>query len=189
MGWTYSHKQRGQSVQEFFENSGCFKGVNGHEFKLLKMKVVKMRTAYCAVWHKAPDGKEHVFGTVILLNYAPSDYHNFGYKEVEESCGPYEAQCPADILDMLSPTDAPYALQWRAKCRENLKKKEIKNGTLIRLEHELKFTNGDILQEFIYRKIGRKIRFENPTTGQLYFITGFEKMSFEIVEQTAGSPA
>lgn len=188
MGWTYSHKPRSQSIQEYFETSGCFKGVNGHEFKLLKIKVIKMRTAYCAVWHKSPDGKEHVFGTVILLNYAPSDYHNFGHKEIEESMGPYEAHCPADILDLLSPTDNTYALEWRAKCRANLEKKAgLKSGTLIRFEHPLKFTNGDSVQELIYLKVGRKIRFQNPQTGTKYCIGGFDRMQYQVVEQTAGS--
>lgn len=186
MGWTYSHKRRGQSVKEFFQESGVFKGINGHEFEILKMKTVKMRECYCAVKYRSPEGKENVFGLVILLHYAPRDYHNFGYKEIEESMGPYQCNCPEDILDLLSETDNKNALNWREQCRKNAKKRaskrKLKDGTLIRLDHELKFTNGDRVKEFIYRKIGRKTRFENPRSGQMYRITGFDRMNFEIIE-------
>ncbi len=33
--------------------------------------------------------------------------------------GPCEADCPQSILDLLTPTDRPYAVKWRARCREN----------------------------------------------------------------------
>jgi len=191
MGWTYSHKRRGQPIKEFFQESGMFKGINGHEFKLLKMRVVNLRECYFAVWHKGPEGKAEVFGGVILLQYASKSYHNFGYKEIEESMGPYQCNCPEDILDLLSETESEYALKWREQCRENAKKnkhkRKLKDGTLIRLDHELKFTNGDREQAFIYRKIGRKTRFENPRSGQMYKITGFNKMNFKIITDAVES--
>ena len=43
-----------------------------------------------------------------------------GYKDMEESMGPYECDCPALILDLLTPTDRDYALHWRARCSENI---------------------------------------------------------------------
>jgi hypothetical protein len=33
--------------------------------------------------------------------------------------GPCESDCPEDILDLLTPTDRPYAIAWRARCRAN----------------------------------------------------------------------
>lgn len=186
MGWTYSHKRKGQSVKEFFEESGMFKGIEGHKFDLLKMRTVNMRECYCAVKHTKPDGGSHVFGLVILLHYASKDYHNFGYKEMDEGMGPYYYNCPPEILDLLSETDNVNALGWRERCRENAKKsarkKKLKDGTLIRLDRQLKFTNGDRVQEFIYRKVGRKTRLQNPKSKQMYQVTGFRKMDFEIIE-------
>ena len=69
-------------------------------------------------------GESHVFGCVCLTSVDMKDYFNFSYKDMEESMGPYNYDCPASILDLLSPTDNEYALNWRQKCRE---KKSSKN--------------------------------------------------------------
>ena len=45
--------------------------------------------------------------------------HNFALGIMTEGMGPYESNCPVAILDLLTPTDRPYALQWRARCRAN----------------------------------------------------------------------
>jgi hypothetical protein len=60
-----------------------------------------------------------VTALVCLVRYHP---HNcggyiFGYKDMDESMGPCEAACPPAILDLLTPTDRPYAVAWRERCR------------------------------------------------------------------------
>jgi hypothetical protein len=37
-----------------------------------------------------------------------------------ETEGPYADFCPERILDMLSPTDNPIAMDWRHRCRDRL---------------------------------------------------------------------
>lgn len=50
----------------------------------------------------------------------------FGYKDMDETCGPYYFDCPNSILEILSETDNELALEWRKKCREqNEQNKEI----------------------------------------------------------------
>jgi len=56
-----------------------------------------------------------VFGLVCLV-----DRHNdpsLGYAPIAESMGPRVFNCPARILDLLTPTSHPYALAWRWACR------------------------------------------------------------------------
>src|SRR3546814_944011 len=62
------------------------------------------------------------FALVCLVRWNPRsrDGHQFGYKDMSENMGPCEADCPAAILELLSPTDHEYALDWRARCRANL---------------------------------------------------------------------
>lgn len=65
-----------------------------------------------------------VFAAVVLTSINNKDYYNFSYKDMDETVGPYQYNCPKTILDLLSPTDNKYANEWRAKCHDVLKKKK-----------------------------------------------------------------
>jgi len=59
-----------------------------------------------------------VFAYIALTSQDDRHGFNFGYKDMDETCGPYESKCPNSILKLLSPTTNEWALQWREKCRE-----------------------------------------------------------------------
>jgi len=44
-----------------------------------------------------------------------------GYKLMSEEEGPYYYDCPAEVLDALSPTTAEFALKWRQRCEALVK--------------------------------------------------------------------
>ena len=69
-----------------------------------------------------------VFAAVVLTNVNNNDYFNFAYKDMDETYGPCEDNCPKGILDLLTPTDSEYANDWRKRCYENLKKKRDPNA-------------------------------------------------------------
>lgn len=69
-----------------------------------------------------------VFAAVTQTNVNNKDYHNFAYKDMDETCGPCQCNCPKGILDLLTPTDSEYANEWRKRCYENLKKKQDPNA-------------------------------------------------------------
>ena len=69
-----------------------------------------------------------VHGLVCLTSVNMKDYFNFSYKDMSESMGPYQHNCPKGILDLLSPTDSEWANEWRKKCYENLKAKKDPNN-------------------------------------------------------------
>lgn len=71
--------------------------------------------------------KVNVFAAVTLTRVDNSNYYNFAYKDMDESCGPFESNCPKAILDLLTPTEYEYAVEWRKRCYENLKKKKDLN--------------------------------------------------------------
>jgi hypothetical protein len=66
-------------------------------------------------------GEREVWALICLVRCNPRDPEGyiFGYKDMEESMGPHECDCPKSILDLLTPTDAQYARQWRARCLES----------------------------------------------------------------------
>lgn len=126
MGWTsYNAKfynSKGQ-VDRVKECEDILTEKNGPNGSWIPLKVIaKGRTVYAAVKRIKPDGTTYVFGAVVLTSTNMRDYYNFSYKDMDETCGPCEAECPASILNLLTPTDNQYANEWRERCRENIEK-------------------------------------------------------------------
>ena len=54
---------------------------------------------------------------------------------MDESMGPCERDCPVSILNLLSPRDDEWALEWRTACRENAAKKAADRKNLNSLQN------------------------------------------------------
>lgn len=89
------------------------------KYEVVKSSVIGT-TYYAAVKMTkfAEPEKATTFAVVVLTKIDNSDHYNFSYKDMEESMGPCQYNCPVGILNILSPTENKYALKWRAKCRE-----------------------------------------------------------------------
>ncbi len=100
--------------------------------------------------------------------------------------GPCEAECPARILDLLTPTDKEYALDWRKRCRANLERRgrKLSDGDRLRLPEPMKFSDGHIGQEFIVARRGRRLLLRDPDTGGYYRITRLMERAWSIVPTT-----
>ena len=123
MGWTsynapttYDLKKRRYIIDRKAE---CDKLYNGDNFEVLKSAMVGS-TYYAAVRAKR---NNEVFATVVLTHTNMSDYWNFSYKDMDETCGPCESKCPMSILKLLTETDSEYAKAWRQRCYDNCKKR------------------------------------------------------------------
>lgn len=82
-------------------------------------------TYYAALKHTDKRTNEVVnVGVVILTSSDLKSGFNFGYKDMDETMGPGYYDCPKSILNLLSPTDNEYALEWRKSCIENADKKK-----------------------------------------------------------------
>jgi len=145
------------------------------------------------------------YAMVVLMKRTPkaADGYNFGYKDMDEFCGPYDGEgCPERLLDMLSPIadgteSAKYAADWRARCRTRIAKRKnavkLRDGLKVKLPTPLKFLNGRTIDTFTVRKVnarvGRRIahnvlRFEND--GLLYALTKRERENLtEVKGETA----
>lgn len=123
MGWSCTYKPKHESATDFMlHSSGVFTW--GPDcpatYTVLATSIVNLRTFYAAVERVCKTtGKREVWAAVILLSYhSKSRSENFCWKSMDESEGPVEARCPERILDLLTPTENTYAIEWRARCRK-----------------------------------------------------------------------
>ncbi len=101
---------------------------NAHE--LLKSTMVGS-TYYAA----ARSQSGNVYGLVVLTSVDSKEYFNFNYKDMSEDMGPCEDNCPVSILNLLSPTDNEYAMDWRRRCRKRAEFAKLPVGTRIRITY------------------------------------------------------
>ena len=108
-----------------------------------------------------------------------------------EHMGPCEAECPAVILDLLTPTDTEYAITWRERCRAAITARgrhpRLRNGCTLVFEEPITFTDGASharLEVVIDPRRPRAVRFRPPGGYGLYRIGRLESRKFQ-VELTA----
>ena len=78
-------------------------------------------TYYAAVRSERKGQEPQVWAAVFLTcGRTKHDGTEWGYKDMDETMGPYEDKCPASILALLTPTDSEYAKAWRERCRKNI---------------------------------------------------------------------
>lgn len=128
MGWTWTQRSKGETHEEFFIRTGVLRwNVPDVTYRVLKSATIG-GVFYGAI-ERCKDNERRVFAVIILTQWDPhaKSGNNFGYKDLDETDGPYQAQCPDAILDLLTETNSKYANDWRATCREyNRKKQESK---------------------------------------------------------------
>jgi hypothetical protein len=142
MGWMcIDFRDRSAVERKEYLAKEVFKWSN-NDYELIKYAMVGS-TFYGAI----RDNKDNsVSAVVVLTEYKDG---NFCYKDMGECSGPVKSNCPAGILNILTPTDDKYAIEWRERCRENLKKEKLVDV-------------GDIIE------FGSIFTFPSPGKGKIY---------------------
>ena len=141
MGWTSYRptyfKPNGQ-VDRKAECDAYFMGDCNKGYYNVKKSAMVGSTYYAAVEkvYEKVDGKdvyipENERTTWAAIFLTSVENGEFFYKDMDETSGPYNCDCPKGILKLLSPTDNEWALAWRENC---LKKHEEKMGKLRAME-------------------------------------------------------
>jgi hypothetical protein len=132
---------------------------------------------------------------LVFLTQSHPGPDGWGYKDMDECCGPSEATCPVRILDKLSPIkpDADtYAREWREKCREYARtksaqaasRKKLCDGMKVTFTEPLTFTDGSKASEFqvahITRRGKRILAFRASDSGRLYRIDSAALMRAQV---------
>jgi len=178
MGWTLiDHRPAGESHQDFFARellregqeilAGAHLGGIGGTF-------------YAAVREKR---RGEVWALVVLTTGRPGS--RFGYKEMEESQGPAPSECPAHVLDALSPTDNREALAWRERCRSQLAQlAAVTPGAQVRFELEFLTPEGPCRSFVAVDPAQGHFRGPKET---VYRLTGWRREPFEVLPAGAAS--
>jgi hypothetical protein len=167
MGWTFT-ALNGRKITDHIVASYTWESETAKNEVIAHSINVRGGVAYLAVRSTTKATSEVlVWAGVAAIKHIPraADGYDFGIKEMDETVGPYQCDCPARILDLLTPLpDAPaegpdpneYARQWRAACRARIEakaraKKALCDGATLTLEHALRFNDGVERKTFTVR--------------------------------------
>lgn len=171
MGSTGVYREPGQTDRAFFERE--FPNTLGKYGRILACASTRtsggeyQRVFYAAVANNAdaPHAPGETWALVVLMaNVRGDSYTNFWYKELSDSMGPGEDDCPTKILDLLTPTDSEWANEWRDRCRANADKRAkaaaVTNLQILTFAQPMRFTGvtGEHAR-FRYYKEGRRVWF------------------------------
>ncbi|MGH6766402.1 MAG: DUF6927 domain-containing protein, partial [Bradyrhizobium sp.] len=101
------------------------------------------------------------------------------------------SECPERILNLLTPTDSSYAIEWRARCRENAaarralsRKPSPRPGQTIVFDQPLSFSDGRSLDRFevvANPRSHRSILFRAADIGGFYRVSNVKKHSYRLI--------
>ncbi|MGH3757210.1 DUF6927 domain-containing protein [Actinophytocola sp.] len=170
MGWLSYHRPKGETDRAHFEREL----LSSPEYEIVQC-ASKNRVFYAAIRTIATG---EVWALVVLMRWARGRF-NFAYKDMHESTGPYAADAPASVLDVLTPTDNADAIEWRERCRANLARRNTIRDKLrgviadvvIRTAEPVRFENGLQASQFrCVHRTGRTIAWQAITDDGTRFL-------------------
>ncbi len=194
MGWLYMHSYHmgGHATPKAYLDAQFTYDRKYEDGSTYAMRVLDSACVGNRVWYAAArverSGQEpYVIALVCLVRWNPRDKEGLvlGYKDMDESMGPCEAECPDRILRLLTSTTNEHALEWRRRCRDRLRlrSRSIDDGMHIRLAVPLTFTDGHVGSEFIVVKEGASLSFRHAGGLGRYRIRNFRSLAYEVVPQ------
>ena len=188
MGWLYMRSLGIHAgPREYLDAQFAFENAESR-CRVLFSALVRLRTYYAAVERVQADGDRKVAAVVCLVRYNPNDREGyvFGYKDMEEAMGPVESECPGAILDLLTPTESPYALKWRARCRARAdgRRPRPRPGQTVVFAEPIAFRDGRRLDRLVvaeHPRSARSVLFRDPEGHGLYRITKLSDRAYRIV--------
>jgi len=173
VGWlVMDHRAAGESHASFFTREL----LGEKQTMLASAHIGGIGGTFYAAVRQLDSGK--VWAMVVLTTGCPGA--RFGWKAMEEQMGPCECDCPACILDLLTPTDDRYAMEWRQRCRN----RAALFGAVVpgaKLEFSVDFLTPDGPHRAFEVVNPSKSLFRSPS-GVAYRLTNWRTQTFAIVE-------
>lgn len=135
MGWTFQYGKP-HDVEQEIRSLFTPADPTSRQYEILKL------SRYGSTWYAAVrttyvhTGQSEVWAAVILTKVDKGDW---GYKDMEESMGPNEANAPISLIKLLDPTDNEYAMKWRERCVLNAKARSRKPKGPFKTKEPLNF--------------------------------------------------
>lgn len=119
MGWMFTlDKRTRKELLEYLRRPERY----GENLELLRSVAVGNNHWYLC--RRKDDGP--VWIGLDLMKGGGKSGHGWGWKDLDETCGPVEVNCPLSFLDQASPTDHEYAAPWREAVRAYHAKKKAR---------------------------------------------------------------
>jgi hypothetical protein len=198
MGWLYMKSLKGHSGPRQYLDAQFIWERSDTISKVLRSALVGMRVYYAAVERILPaTGAREVWAAVCLVRFNRRDRKGyiFGYKDMSESMGPCQRDCPEAILDLLTPTNHEHARRWRDDCRANAAVRRARQakptpraGQTIIFDEPLAFTNGRSfgrLEVVANPRSHRTVLFRAPGSGSLYRIPNIKSRTYRLVDRSS----
>lgn len=194
MGWLYMQSLGGHlGPRAYLDDQFTYERPE-HRCRVLRSALVAMRTYYAAVEIVRCGGEREVTALVCLVRYNPRDREGyiFGYKDQDESMGPCESECPPAILDLLTPTERPYAVAWRERCRAAAARRastpKLRSGQTIVFAEPITFADGATFDRMIVAIDPcrpRQVRFRPVSGPGLYRISRLHARDYRVKAASA----
>lgn len=163
-----------------------------HGYRVLESACPGNRVYYAAV-QRSDDGVAGQISAVVCLvrwNPKAKDGFVFAYKDMSESMGPNEADCPLRVLERLTSTNNPVSLDWRRRCFATIRRRSRKlpDGALIRFPEPIAF--GDNSRHELMRVLhqGNRIILTRSDGCGRYRVGNLLDRKFEIVRERRIAP-
>jgi hypothetical protein len=165
MGWTAGYLDRPFSAE------AAIAFALGDEFMNRVLATARYGTViYVAV--RASDSDD-VFGLVLLAERRDGVLFT---KSINENAGPTQDECPARILDLLSPASSKCARRWRERCREQLARGRPRRGQKVVFGRPIRFSDGSQHRCFTFEAGSR---FRSPD-GVLYMVPSWTSLEYRL---------
>lgn len=196
MGWLFTTPGGHKTATSYLDNQCTWERTDEGAGEIYGLRVLKSacpgnRVYYAAVEQYRAGKVTSTFAIVCKVKWNPREKDGLvmGYKDMDETCGPNEADCPLDILKLLGPTDHPYALQWRRRCLmrhlRRTARPKLEHGLKVRFASALRFTEGYEGTDFVIHKQGRKLMLGLPGSSRpSYRCSNLADRPFEILRET-----
>ena len=100
---------------------------------------------------------------ICLYQMTGGRNQDWGYKDVDETMGPYQDTCPLSFFDMVPCPDYGYAVEFRERCRAAHAKKQMP----LAVGQTVTLTNG---KDYKLTQVGRSLRGYDVVHGYAYRI-------------------
>ena len=183
MGWTGTRREKGLSDREFFARE--FPSVQITDSHRGKSGVTWLRC------EREKNGEKTAFILSVLTQWHPKDRYNFAYKDVDESMGPLDFDCPLRMLDGLPDPINEYSAKWRERVREYHRQQaarpKLEFGDVVKFDEPLNFRK---FQADTFEKVRlgkRRNVFRVVGSEQLVCLTGLDRKNYHVVPKESNS--
>jgi hypothetical protein len=142
MGYTSGYSSLNEIKESFLRNFRTPEGTAGHDWAVNNVLLKSMSTNYGRhMWfacHNKQTDQSYIIFYKCSKGKTSDGYSDWGYKDMDDSMGPCDADCPLELLDLTEAKSAKGSAAWRARVRaaytrrqSNLKDLEVGMTVLV----------------------------------------------------------